>query len=167
MLILQAALSTSAKKVPLFFYTLSIDGEGEGAAEGEVIVRVNVLDENDNNPEFLATEFHAAVQTTTEYGDSVTVLQVNSSLLPQIIQLISQYSSKHLPIEAAEKCSFFNCCDLIASYIQCDAIRWEQLENSHFSRGYNFWTLDLILILQALICPFSFLTQFIFCIELV
>ena len=39
---IQAALSSSAKKVPLFFYTLSRDG-GEG--EGEVIVRVNVLDQ--------------------------------------------------------------------------------------------------------------------------
>ena len=24
------------------------------------------------------------------------------------------------------------------TYVQCDAIRWEQLENLHFSRGYNF-----------------------------
>ena len=63
--------------MPLFFYTLSIDSGGEGGdVEGEVIVRVNVLDENDNRPEFVEPEFHAAVQTSTEYGDSVTVLQV-------------------------------------------------------------------------------------------
>ena len=76
-IIFQAALSSTAKKVPLFFYTLSIDSGGEGGdVEGEVIVRVNVLDENDNRPEFVEPEFHAAVQTSTEYGDSVTVLQV-------------------------------------------------------------------------------------------
>ena len=37
--------------------------------------------------------------------------------------------------------------------IQCDAIRWEQFENWHFSRGYNFWTNDLILILKTPTCP--------------
>ena len=26
--------------------------------------------------------------------------------------------------------------------VQCDEIRWEQLENWHFSRGSNFWTND-------------------------
>ena len=34
-------------------------------------------------------------------------------------------------------------------YIQCDAIKWEQLEYWHFSRGYNFWTIALILILKT------------------
>ena len=33
--------------------------------------------------------------------------------------------------------------------IQCDAIRWEQLENWHFSWGYNFSNNDLILILKT------------------
>ena len=33
---------------------------------------------------------------------------------------------------------------------QCDAIRWEQLEYWHFSRGYIFWANDLILYLKLL-----------------
>ena len=33
--------------------------------------------------------------------------------------------------------------------LQCDAIRQEQFETWHFSRGYNFWTNDLILILKT------------------
>ena len=40
-------------------------------------------------------------------------------------------------------------------YVQCDAIRWEQLENWHFSRGYNFWTNDFILILKTPTRPYS------------
>ena len=70
-----------AKKVPLFFYTLYIEGEGEGGGvgEGEAIVRVNILDENDNAPEFVQEVFYAAVQANAEYGHPVTVLQVRNS----------------------------------------------------------------------------------------
>ena len=39
--------------------------------------------------------------------------------------------------------------------IQCDAIRWEQFEIWHFSRGYNFWTDGLILIMKTPTRPYS------------
>ena len=45
--------------------------------------------------------------------------------------------------------------------IQCDAIRLEQFENYHFSRGYNFWNNDLILILKTSTCPYSCLAKVI------
>ena len=45
----QASTNQSSKQVPLFFYTLYIEGEGGGGAgEGEAIVRVSVTDVNDN-----------------------------------------------------------------------------------------------------------------------
>ena len=75
-------MSSSAKKVPLFFYTLYLEGEGgpggegSGQAEGEAIVRVNVLDVNDNVPEFLSPETMAAVPTTAEYGQHIVKLEV-------------------------------------------------------------------------------------------
>ena len=75
----QASTNKSSKKVPLFFYTLYIEGEGSGAAgEGEAIVRVNILDINDNEPVFdnASSEITAAVPTTAEYGHPVTRLQV-------------------------------------------------------------------------------------------
>ena len=39
------------------------------------------------------------------------------------------------------------------------AIRWEQLEKWHFSRGFNFWTNDLILILKTPTGPYSCLAK--------
>ena len=51
-------------------------------------------------------------------------------------------------------------------YLLCDAIRWEQLENWHFSRDYNFWTNALIFILKTPIRPFSCLAKVIICSEL-
>lgn len=60
----------------MFFYTLFIEGDEDGVGEGEVIVRINIMDENDNPPEFLLPEFHAAVQSSAEYGDPVLILQV-------------------------------------------------------------------------------------------
>ena len=78
-ILFQASTTKSSKKVPLFFYTLYIEGEGgEGAGEGEVIVRVNVLDVNDHNPVFLSDsgELIASVPTTAEYGHHVTKIQV-------------------------------------------------------------------------------------------
>ena len=75
----QASTTKSSKKVPLFFYTLYIEGEGSGGAgEGEAIVRVNILDVNDNAPVFdnASTEIIASVPTTAEYGHPVTKIQV-------------------------------------------------------------------------------------------
>ena len=46
--------------------------------------------------------------------------------------------------------------------VQCDAIRWKQLENWHFSRGYNFWTNDLILILKTPTPSYSHLANVLF-----
>ena len=47
----QASTNKSSKQVPLFFYTLYIEGEGgTTAGEGEAIVRVHVTDANDNRP---------------------------------------------------------------------------------------------------------------------
>ena len=70
--------------MPLFFYTLYIEGEGsEGSGEGEVIVRVNIKDVNDNPPVFEAheTEMVASVPTTAQYGHHVTRIQVGVSCL--------------------------------------------------------------------------------------
>ena len=50
----------------------------------------------------------------------------------------------------------------IYKYIQCDAIRWEQLENYHFSRGYKFLTNDLILILKTPTCSYLCLAELSF-----
>ena len=76
--------------MPLFFYTLYIEGEGSGAAgEGEAIVRVNILDINDNLPEFdnASSEISASVPTTAEYGHPVTQVQVRINNLSLPIQL--------------------------------------------------------------------------------
>ena len=43
---------------------------------------------------------------------------------------------------------------------QCDAIRWEQLENWHSWRGYNFWTNDLIWVLKTPTRLYSCLAKF-------
>ena len=51
--------------------------------------------------------------------------------------------------------------------VQCDAIRWEQFKNWHFSRRYNFWINPLILILKTPIRPYSCLAKVIFCPEFV
>ena len=76
----QASTTKSSKKVPLFFYTLYIEGEGSGGSgEGEVIVRVNINDVNDNAPQFDAetdTELVASVPTTAQYGHHVTRIEV-------------------------------------------------------------------------------------------
>ena len=75
----QASTNKSSKQVPLFFYTLYIEGEGgTTAGEGEAIVRVHITDANDNRPEFEveAGELVAAVPTTAEYGHLVTKVQV-------------------------------------------------------------------------------------------
>ena len=53
----------------------------------------------------------------------------------------------------------------IICYIQCDAIRWEQFANWHFSKGYNFWTDDLILILKSLTRPYLCIAIIIICSE--
>ena len=77
---LQASTTKSSKKVPLFFYTLYIEGEGSGGSgEGEVIVRVNIKDVNDNPPVFRdeETEIVASVPTTAQYGHHVTRIQVS------------------------------------------------------------------------------------------
>ena len=50
--------------------------------------------------------------------------------------------------------------------VLCDAIRWEQLENLHFWRGYNFCTNDLILILKPITRPYLCLAKVYFCSEL-
>ena len=63
--------------------------------------------------------------------------------LPHSVEVILQYPSPH-------------------GQLQCDAISWEQLDNWHFSRGYNFWTNDLILILKTSACPFSYLAKVLF-----
>ena len=57
--------------------------------------------------------------------------------------------------------------NLYLTIIQCDAIRWEQLENWHFLRGYTFWSNDLLLILKTSACPYSCLAEVIFFSELV
>ena len=46
-------------------------------------------------------------------------------------------------------------------------MRWEQFKNWHFSRGYNFWTEDNILLLKTFTGPYSCLAKVIFCQELV
>lgn len=77
---LQASTTKSSKKVPLFFYTLYIEGEGSGGSgEGEVIVRVNIKDVNDNPPVFRdeESEIVASVPTTAQYGHHVTRIQVS------------------------------------------------------------------------------------------
>ena len=69
--------------MPLFFYTLYIEGEGSGGSgEGEVIVRVNIKDVNDNPPVFRdqETEIVASVPTTAQYGHHVTRIQVGVSV---------------------------------------------------------------------------------------
>ena len=50
-------------------------------------------------------------------------------------------------------------CKVRDSAVLCDAIRSEQFENWHFSRGYNFWTNDLILILKNPTRPYSCLAK--------
>ena len=55
----------------------------------------------------------------------------------------------------------------LLSGLRCDAIRWEHLENWHFSRGYNFWTNGLILILKTPTGLYSCLAKVIICSELV
>ena len=42
--------------------------------------------------------------------------------------------------------------------INCDVIRWEQLENWHFSKEYNFWTIN-DRILKTPTCPYSCLAN--------
>ena len=51
--------------------------------------------------------------------------------------------------------------------LQCDTIRWEQFENWHFSRCYNFWTDDLILILKTPTRPNLCPAKVIVCSEFV
>ena len=86
--------------MPLFFYTLYIEGEGSGTAgEGEAIVRVNILDINDNLPEFdnASSEISASVPTTAEYGHPVTQVQVrinNLSHLPPPIPKAAPFITK-------------------------------------------------------------------------
>ena len=41
-----------------------------------------------------------------------------------------------------------------------DAIRWEQFKDWHFSRGNNFWTYDLILILKTSTRPYACLKKY-------
>ena len=58
--------------------------------------------------------------------------------------------------------------DFIYTDLQCDAIRKKkQFENLHFSRGYNFWTNDLIVILKTSTRPYSCLAKDIFRSEFV
>ena len=79
--------------MPLFFYTLYIEGEGgTTAGEGEAIVRVHITDANDNRPEFEVEggELVAAVPTTAEYGHLVTKVQVWFFLPHHIFELNSE-----------------------------------------------------------------------------
>ena len=104
---LQASTNKSSKKVPLFFYTLYIEGEGSGSAgEGEAIVRVNILDINDNSPVFenASSEIIASVPTTAEYGHPVTKIQVKLLLflrLHQILQVQQPFWGWHKNFKAA------------------------------------------------------------------
>ena len=49
--------------------------------------------------------------------------------------------------------------NLVFEKLQCDAIRWEQFKKLPFSRGYNFWTNDLILILKTSTRSYSCLAK--------
>ena len=83
--------------MPLFFYTLYIEGEGgTTAGEGEAIVRVHITDANDNRPEFEVDggELVAAVPTTAEYGHLVTKVQVGFLFFFSVINLL--FSSLHI-----------------------------------------------------------------------
>ena len=95
---MQASTTKSSKKVPLFFYTLYIEGEGsEGSGEGEVIVRVNIADVNDNAPRFEAegAEIVASVPTTAQYGHHVTRIQVICCCMSCLVTPLS-YLPRHL-----------------------------------------------------------------------
>ena len=46
--------------------------------------------------------------------------------------------------------------------VQCDAISWKQIDKWHFSRGYNFWTNDFIVILKTPARPYSCLAKVVF-----
>ena len=61
---------------------------------------------------------------------------------------------------------FINLCFVLV-LLQCDVLRWEQLQNVHFSRSYNSWTNNLILILKTPTCPYSCPAEVIICIKLV
>ena len=102
--LLQASTTKSSKKVPLFFYTLYIEGEGSNdSGEGEVIVRVNIKDVNDNAPMFdtETDEIVASVPTTAQYGHHVTKIEV---IVWKLLVLVSC----HTPISV----SIFNLIDL-------------------------------------------------------
>ena len=66
------------KKVPIFFYTLFLEGEeaSDGQGKYEATIQVDILDANDNAPEFEEAVYKAAVQSTAQYGDAVILLQV-------------------------------------------------------------------------------------------
>ena len=49
--------------------------------------------------------------------------------------------------------------------VQCDAIRWEQSEKLHFSRGSNSWTNEVILILKTPTCQYSCPANINFCFK--
>ena len=67
----------------------------------------------------------------------------------------SIYSIFHLSFYLSIFLSFYYLSIFLPTiYLQCDAIRWEQLEILHFSRGDNFSTLDFILILKTPTRPY-------------
>ena len=80
-----------------------VKDNGNGAAgEGEAIVRVNILDVNDNAPVFenASSEIIASVPTTAEYGHPVAKIQVILLLSPA--QGAPWMATSHHPILKAD-----------------------------------------------------------------
>ena len=96
------------------------------------------------------------------------VLDTVNVRLPDVIRIIChRVFARRDCIICPKQCVSFAQSSEWNMTLQCDAIRWEQLENLHFWRGFNFWTNDLILILKTPTGPYSCRANVIFCSELV
>ena len=68
------------------------------------------------------------------------------------------------PVKTCLEITLFN---FLWAKVQCDAIKWEQLENLHILRGYNFWTNGLIFILKTSFRPYLYRAKVIIGSDLV